>query len=76
MTSFLEHRNAGDLLPSWIGSRVSVQTSSGSAVIGWLSDYVFLPGTVVLYMGGRMIAVYPSATITRGDLDVIGSTEI
>ena len=75
MTS-LEHRNAGDLLPSWLGSRVSVQTPGGAMVTGWLSDYVFLPGTVLLYVGGRVITVYPPATVTRGDLDLLGGTVI
>jgi len=72
MMDSLEHRAAGDLLPSWLGSTVTVWTPTGP-LTGALSDFEFHMDGVLLFIAGRRVLGAPSSTVTRGDLDLPGT---
>lgn len=67
----IEHKPAADLTPAWLGRRVTVQTIAGP-VTGGLSDFDRAGETVLLYIGGRRIVVWPSTTVTHDGLGLLG----
>jgi len=68
----LEQRPAVELSPGWIGSTVCVLTPEGLVKTGTLSDYMPVPKAVFLFLGGDRFSVDPAATVSRGDLDLLG----
>ena len=75
MTARLQHLPAGALAAQHIGTRLTVTDAHGLTFTGALSDLQQWPShqRTVLWLGGHSTVDVPhDATVTTGNLDVIG----